>query len=59
MDYRKVIDNHGLKHTFIANYIGVSKSMFSLFLKGERNLSPEKLMKLHKVLGLHKSIKFK
>lgn len=54
MDYRNMIDTRGLKHTFVADYIGVSKSMLSLFLKGERNLTPERIMKLHKVLGLHK-----
>lgn len=55
MEYRVMIDSRGLKHKFVADYIGVvSKSMLSLFLKGERNLSPERMMKLHKLLNVSK-----
>ncbi|MGM7720524.1 helix-turn-helix domain-containing protein [Metabacillus sp. Hm71] len=54
MQYRNIIDSRGLKHRFVADYIGVSKSMLSLFLKGERNLAPERLMKLHKLLNIGK-----
>lgn len=54
MEYRSIIDSKGLKHKFIADYIGVSKGMFSLFLKGERNLAPERLKKLHKLLQIGK-----
>lgn len=54
MEYRSIIDKKGLKHKFVADYIGVSKGMFSLFLKGKRNLAPERMTKLHNLLQIGK-----
>lgn len=53
MDYRKLIDDNGKKHVWVANKIGVSRSMLSKFLKGERNLNPESLKELHKLLNIN------
>jgi transcriptional regulator with XRE-family HTH domain len=52
LNYRKIIDQKGLKHKYIAEKIGVSKAMLSLFLSGQRNLSQEKKMKLNKILNI-------
>lgn len=53
MNYRELIDSKGLRHDFVAKNVGVSKTMLSLFLKGERNLSPEYKMRLHRVLKVN------
>lgn len=42
MELRKTIDKKGLKHKWLAEQIGVSSTMLSLYLSGERNLSEEK-----------------
>ena len=42
MDLKKKIEKKGLKQVWLAEQIGVSKSLLSLYLSGERNLSEEK-----------------
>ena len=42
MDYKKAIKEKGVKQTWLAEKIGVSDTLLSLYLSGERNLSTEK-----------------
>lgn len=42
MNIKKKIENRGLKQKWVAEKIGVSEAMLSLYLSGERNLSIEK-----------------
>jgi len=53
LEYKKLIRDKGLKQNFIAQKIGVSKTMMSLFLSGKRNLSPENKLKLHRILDIN------
>ena len=50
MNYRKQINNRGLKISWLANKIGVSQPLLSLFLKGERTLKAEKELLLKQIL---------
>lgn len=52
MNYKEIIISKGLKNTYLAGKIGVSKQMFSMFLNHKRNLSPEKKRELHRLLGI-------
>ena len=51
MDYKKSIQNKGLKQNWLAKKLGVSESLLSMFLKGNRNLSPEKESMLKGILS--------
>lgn len=53
LEYKKLIRDKGLKQNFIAQKIGISKTMMSLFLSGKRNLSPENKSKLHRILDIN------
>ena len=53
LEYKKLIRDKGLKQNFIAQKIGVSKTMMSLFLSEKRNLSPENKLKLHRILNIN------
>jgi predicted transcriptional regulator len=53
MDYRKMIEESGLKHKFIAQKLGISSAMLSFFLSGTRNLSLEKRIKLNQLLKVN------
>lgn len=50
MDYREAIDSRGLKHKYIVEKLQISKTLFSLFLSGQRNLRPEKIRTLNEIL---------
>lgn len=52
MDYKTIIKSKGLKSTYLAEKIGVSKQMFSMFLNHKRNLSPEKKRELDRLLDI-------
>ncbi len=54
MNYRKIIKESGLMQKYIANKIGVSPTMLSLFLHNKKKLSEDRLLKLEEVLGVHK-----
>jgi len=47
---RKDIDNSPLKKKYIAKHIGVNPTVFSLCLKGERHLNPDKEKQLKDLL---------
>jgi transcriptional regulator with XRE-family HTH domain len=53
MNYRELIEQSGYKHKFVAQKIGVSKTMLSLFLSGSKNLSLEKRIKLNQLLKVN------
>lgn len=53
MDYRKIIKSKGLKQCWIADQIGVSKSMLTKVLNGEKNFSPENKSKFNRLLGIN------
>ncbi len=52
MEYRTLVKLSGYKIQHIAKEVGVSRVMLSYFLSGKRNLSPEKLHKLNKILNI-------
>jgi plasmid maintenance system antidote protein VapI len=52
MDYNRIIEELGLKKVYVAKKIGITKVHFSYFLHGKRNMSPDKMEKLHQILGI-------
>tara|TARA_R100000773_G_C4173509_1_gene86241 strand:- start:372 stop:581 length:210 start_codon:yes stop_codon:yes gene_type:complete len=54
---RKQIKDSGIKQKFLAEQLGISTSMLSLVLSGERKLSDEKWMKLQTFLSVAKNHK--
>ncbi|WP_186445763.1 helix-turn-helix domain-containing protein [Paenibacillus cremeus] len=52
MDYKQLINERGIKQQFLADKLGISKTMMSLFLSGKKNLSPEKISMLNKLLNV-------
>lgn len=50
MNYKARIKEKGLKITWLADKVGVSQSMISQVVKGEKNLLPEKESKLRELL---------
>lgn len=51
MDFKERIKERGLKQNWIAKKIGISETMLSLFLSGERNLSQAKEQSLNELLS--------
>lgn len=51
-DYKKTIKDSGLKQTWIANQLGVTDAMLSMFLNNKTNMAPEKIEKLRKILNI-------
>jgi len=49
-DYKKLIEEGGLRQSWIAKKIGVTPAMFSFFLNGKRRMRQEYITKLNKVL---------
>lgn len=47
----RLIEKSGLKKAYIAKQIDVSNSMFSMILRGDRSLTPEKEAKLKSLLN--------
>ena len=47
---KKIIADKGLKKVFVAAKIGVSPSLFSMWLKGERTFNDEAMGKLKQCL---------
>ena len=54
---REQIKDSGIKQKFLAEQLGISTSMLSLVLSGERKLSDEKWMKLQTFLSVAKNHK--
>jgi predicted XRE-type DNA-binding protein len=52
MDYKTHIKSRGIKQTWIADKVGVSRAMITMFLNGKANLSPEKRRILDSVLEI-------
>ncbi|TVY09941.1 helix-turn-helix transcriptional regulator [Paenibacillus cremeus] len=52
VDYKQLINERGIKQQFLADKLGISKTMMSLFLSGKKNLSPEKISMLNKLLNV-------
>lgn len=52
MNYKNIINSKGLKQNWIADQIGVTESMLSKVLSGEKRFSKENQKKFHKILGL-------
>ena len=50
MDYLQKIKDKGLKHAWIADKIGVGKTMFSFYMTGVRNIPEDKERKLVELL---------
>ncbi|WP_340032528.1 hypothetical protein NSQ20_11730 [Paenibacillus sp. FSL K6-1122] len=43
---QKVIDEYGIKKSFIAKKLGISNSLFSLFINGKQPLQKPEIQKL-------------
>jgi len=49
MDYKKIIDQKGLKMKYVADQIGISRVLFSYYMNGTRPM-PERIEKKLKSL---------
>ncbi len=56
-DLQEHINQYGVTRTHIAKQINVSRSMLTLYLQNQRNLSEENEFKLKKYLGQFEQIK--
>ena len=45
--------NQGIKQTFLAHQIGISKDLFSKSLSGKRNFKTDEVFKLAKILNIN------
>lgn len=52
MNYKKIVNDKGLKVVWLAKQIGMSRPMLSMCMSGKRNFKPDKKEKLHKLLGI-------
>lgn len=52
MNYKDVINSKGLKTTWIAKQLGVSRQLLSMFIHGNRNMKSDKVKELHKILNI-------
>ncbi|WP_160327366.1 helix-turn-helix domain-containing protein [Paenibacillus naphthalenovorans] len=50
MDYQKIIKQKGLKQKWIAEKLGVSSAMISMYISGKSGMSSEKIKKLNRLL---------
>lgn len=50
---KSVIINQGIKQTFLAHQIGISKDLFSKSLSGKRNFKTDEVFKLAKILNIN------
>lgn len=51
MDFRKRIRDKGLKIVWLADQLGISQPLLSMYLSGDRNMSQETEDKLKKLLS--------
>jgi len=51
MDYLQKIKDKGLKHAWIAEKIGVGKTLFSFYMSGERIIPEDRKRKLIELLS--------
>ncbi|WP_186445762.1 helix-turn-helix domain-containing protein [Paenibacillus cremeus] len=50
MELQSAIKNKGLKQKWIAEQLGVTGAMLSMYLRGKTSMSPEKVRKLKLIL---------
>jgi len=43
---KQYLDEHGIKHAFVANEIGVAKNVFSSMLSGKRKITAEEYISI-------------
>ena len=48
-----VIDNYGIKKSFIANKLGISNALFSLFINGKQPLQKPEIEKLENFIATY------
>jgi len=48
-----IIDEHGIKKSFIAKKLGISNSLFSLFINGKQPLQKPEIQKLEELLSAY------
>lgn len=51
MDFKQRIKDKGLKIIWLADQLGISQPLLSMYLSGERNMSGETEKKLKELLG--------
>ncbi|WP_336761546.1 hypothetical protein [Paenibacillus sp. USHLN196] len=49
-----VINEHGIKKSFIAKKLGISNALFSLFINGKQPLQKPEILKLEEFIGTYK-----
>ncbi|WP_144028212.1 helix-turn-helix domain-containing protein [Paenibacillus ferrarius] len=52
MDYKSIIDSKGIKQSWIAKQLGVTRAMVNLYIKGKTGMAPEKVRKMNQLLGI-------
>lgn len=50
----QLIDDRGIKKSFIAKKLSISKSLFSLFINGKQPLQQPEIIKLEAFIGSYK-----
>ncbi|WP_413986448.1 hypothetical protein [Paenibacillus polymyxa] len=52
----KLINDRGIKKSFIAGKLSISKSLFSLFINGKQPLQKPEVIKLERLIDSYKRI---
>lgn len=51
---QSIIDNYGVKKSFIAKKLGISNALFSLFINGKQPLQKPEIVKLEDFISTYK-----
>lgn len=51
---QSIIDEYGIKKSFIARRLGISNALFSLFINGKQPLQKPEIMKLEEFISTYK-----
>ncbi|MCP1185058.1 hypothetical protein [Paenibacillus sp. 1781tsa1] len=51
---QSIIDNYGVKKSFIAKKLGISNALFSLFINGKQPLQKPEIVKLENFISTYK-----
>lgn len=52
MNYKELIEQRGIKKTFIAEKMGISRNFLYLCLSGKKKFTSKRKDELHRILGL-------
>lgn len=54
-EINKKIINNGLRHDYLASYLGISNSYFTMMLSGKRIMDRNKINKLSEILSIYEA----